>query len=171
MTTTIPTTETVPGLLARHGILSRSPGATEGPSRAALAARLRDLDAARDTMRLEDESDRETLTRHAVTVTPGAGIRWGLVADRLHELDARLSAPHGERVVLRSRLPETSPCCAARLTRPLLLDHPVPASVGTWPCAACGRTYRVLTGTLDPRTGGRYLQAARVPYGAGGRRA
>lgn len=170
MTTTIPTTETVPGLLVRHGILSRSPEAPEGPSRAALAARLRDLDATRGTPPPEGESDRETLARHAVTVAPGAGIRWGLVADRLHELDARLATPHGERVVLRSRLPETSPCCAARLTRPLLLDHPAPASSGTWPCAACGRTYRVVAGALDPRTGGRRLQAARVPYGTKDRR-
>lgn len=165
MTTTIPTTESVPATLARHGILTRTADGTIGPSRDALAARLRDLDDARGAIRPPRETTGETLARHGVTLPGSRGIRWGMVTDRLHELEARTRPAGGERVVLRSRLTETSPCCGARLTRPVLLDRDVPATTGTWPCAACGRTYRLVPGTRDPRTGGRRLQSARVPGG------
>ena len=165
MTTTIPTVQSVPAVLARHGILARAADGTVTPSRPALAARLHELDAARGTGHPPREDTSATLERHGVTVPGTGGIRWGMVADRLRELEARTSPDGGERVVLRSRLAETSPCCGARLTRPMLLDREVPATTGTWPCASCGRTYRLVPGTCDPRTGGRYLQAARVPGG------
>lgn len=168
MSTTTHTPETVAALLARHGILTPGPDGSVYPSRTALAARLRDLDTARGSVSPRDEGAPGTLERHGVTVrgTSGhPGIRWGLVSDRLHELDARTGEDGGAPYVLRSRLPETSPCCAARLTRPLLLDRHVPEETGTWPCASCGRTYRLEPGTRDPRTGGRRLQAARVPGG------
>lgn len=171
MTTTIPTVPSVPATLARHGILTRSADGTAIPSRPALAARLRELDDVRGTSYPAHETTAGTLDRHGVTVPGTQGIRWGMVTDRLHELEARTCPSEGDRVVLRSRLAETSPCCGARLTRPMLLDREVPTTTGTWPCAACGRTYRLMSGTRDPRTGGRYLQAARVPYGAEGRRA
>lgn len=163
MTTTIPTAESVPAILARHGILTRSADGTAAPSRPALAARLHELDTARGTGHSQREDTSATLARHGVTVPGTHGIRWGMVTDRLRELDARTDGR--ERVVLRSRLAETSPCCGARLTRPVLLDREVPATTGTWPCASCGRTYRLVPGTCDPRTGGRHLQAARVPGG------
>lgn len=163
---TTSSTDSTAALLIRHGIIEHH--GTERPhgSRAALVGRLRDLDAARGHEVDPAETDAATLTRHGVTWTATSdtpGIRWGVVSDRLRELDARLSPTGAQRVVLRSRLPETSVCCGARLTRPLLLDRTVPPSEGVWPCAKCGRTYRVVAGSLDPRTGGRRLQAARVP--------
>lgn len=163
---TTPSTDSTAALLIRHGIIEHDSSASTHRTRAALVGRLRDLDTARGHDVDADESEGGTLARHGVTWTATSdapGIRWGVVSDRLRELDARLSPADGQRVALRSRLPETSLCCGARLTRPMLLDRTVPPSEGVWPCARCGRTYRVLDGSLDPRTGGRRLQAARVP--------